>query len=228
MMIMINEIFKSVSGEAGHPYFPQGTFCAFIRFQGCNLRCEWPCDTVCSQEYGIGGMYMRTADIIQAVDGSRNVMITGGEPLLQRTELVHLVNALRGIGKQIQIETNGTYAPPDFGPAVTWVIDYKLPSSGMEFAMMKKEDFISALATGRAVIKFVYDDDADIERAISRIKVFTCVDKAKWSLNFAPFILSPTINGRAFSKKLMEKIYAENLQDYCIFSLQSHTILDLK
>ena len=38
-VLQVNSIFESISGEAG--FFQQGTWCTFIRLQGCNLRCSW-------------------------------------------------------------------------------------------------------------------------------------------------------------------------------------------
>lgn len=227
MQIKINEIFQSISGEAGHPNFPQGTFCTFIRFQGCSLRCNW-CDTPQSHDYYSDGQYMEIQDIVNAVSKANNIVITGGEPTLQQSGLTALINAFKGTGKKIQIETNGTHFPIDIDPSVTWVMDYKLPSSGMEFAMLSSQDIFTVLSRKDTVLKFVFNDVIDIEKALDKMKVLSGAGKTFWDINFAPFILSPTPHGKKFSKIFVEKIFEANLQNYCIFSLQSHKLLDLK
>ena len=82
-MLLINEIFKSISGEAGHPNFQQGTFCSFVRFQGCDLTCHY-CDTKQSWSMDAGEL-MAVAEILEKVSDTENIVITGGEP--QRQEL---------------------------------------------------------------------------------------------------------------------------------------------
>ena len=228
MQIKINEIFQSISGEAGHHSFPQGTFCTFIRFQGCNLRCAW-CDTRHSQDPD-GGQWMEIEDIVSAVGSNSNVVITGGEPLQQKEGLETLINILAYQGKKIQIETNGSFQPGRFNtaflPAITWVLDYKLPSSGMETLMMPLTPYFQQTFESRqAMIKFVFDDEKDIAAMLQVIGILTALPLL---FTKGRFILSPTENGRQFSKKVVEMVFEQNLQDYCIFSLQSHKILDLK
>lgn len=228
MQIKINEIFQSISGEAGHPNFPQGTFCTFIRFQGCNLRCGW-CDTRHSQDPD-GGQWMEIEDIVSAVGSNSNVVITGGEPLQQKEGLECLIDVLIGKGKNVQIETNGSFLPDKFNTeflsAVTWVFDYKLPSSGMGVLMMPIAPYFQqALRSGQAVVKFVFHDENDIDAMIHVMKLF--LDHLP-NLGFAPFIVSPTGFGRSFSRDAVKKIFEQNLQNHCVFSLQSHKILDLK
>lgn len=228
MQIKINEIFQSISGEAGHPNFPQGTFCTFIRFQGCNLRCTW-CDTPHSQDPD-GGQWMEIEDIVSAVGSNSNVVITGGEPLQQKEGLECLIDVLVGKGKNVQIETNGSFLPDRFNTEfelqVEWVFDYKLPSSKMELLMMPIAPYFQqALVAGRAMVKFVFHDEKDIDVMIHVMKIFLAHLPY---FGFAIFILSPTEHGRQFSADVVKKIFDQNLQNYCIFSLQSHKILDLK
>ena len=83
---------------------------------------------------------MEIEDIVSAVGSDSNVVITGGEPLQNQFPLECLIDALITKGKKVQIETNGSFLPyqfnNEFTPQVTWVFDYKLPSSGMELLMM--------------------------------------------------------------------------------------------
>lgn len=92
----------------------------FIRLQGCNLRCLWEnaagdisrCDTAHTSFEG-GSVNMVSAhDIMSVVKSNmgsmRHVVITGGEPFLQASQLIPLVRLLRNEDYHVTIETNGT------------------------------------------------------------------------------------------------------------------------
>jgi len=108
MSYRVNEIFVSLQGEG---YFT-GTPAVFLRFSGCNLRCDF-CDT-----HHDGFTEMTPADIIAKVKtfAPRHIVVTGGEPGLQIDSL--LVDLLHDEGFFIQIETNGTCRLPD---GIDWV-----------------------------------------------------------------------------------------------------------
>lgn len=124
----VSEIFRSLQGEGIHA----GTPTTFIRLQGCNLRCRW-CDTAYAQDPN-GGNDLTVSTIVEEVkrlssDGL--VCITGGEPLIH-LDFFELVNKLRYAGYRIHVETNGTIpiSPKAHYSIHSWVVDYKLPSSG--------------------------------------------------------------------------------------------------
>lgn len=104
--MVVAETFTSIQGEgtlAGVPSF-------FIRTSGCNLRCAW-CDTPYSS-WRPEGRRRGVEDLVAeaTASGRRHVVITGGEPLLQR-ELGRLTAALAAAGRHVTIETAGTAAP---------------------------------------------------------------------------------------------------------------------
>ena len=159
----INEIFYSISGECGE--FRQGSWVMFVRLAGCNLQCRW-CDTIRAQSPDIG-KEMTSAEVlteIQRVSGGRTsrVIITGGEPLVQLESVVELCQLLTPYLYSVQVETNGSIFPPDL--PVTWVMDYKLPSSGMMDRMLPIKSF-QALPIG-SWVKFVIADDKDYRQAV--------------------------------------------------------------
>ena len=106
----INEIFHSLQGEGFH----SGTPAVFVRFSGCNLRCEF-CDTQHQQ-----GTMMSLQDIMNEVNKYSDaplLVLTGGEPSLFIDE--EFVAALKtATGKLITIETNGTRELPQ---NIDWV-----------------------------------------------------------------------------------------------------------
>jgi len=104
--MVIAETFASIQGEgvlAGVPSF-------FIRTSGCNLRCAW-CDTPYTSWQPEGERH-RVRELLAAASaaGLRHVVVTGGEPLLQR-ELGELTRGLAANGHHITVETAGTVAP---------------------------------------------------------------------------------------------------------------------
>ena len=99
----IAEIFYSIQGEGKHLGVPS----VFVRTSGCNLRCTW-CDT----PYASWNPVQREMSIREVVTGvaaypSRHVVITGGEPMLQK-DLPELVESLTAMGRFITLETAGT------------------------------------------------------------------------------------------------------------------------
>lgn len=123
----IIEVFHSVQGEGPLT----GVRTSFVRTACCNLRCTW-CDTT----YSFGpGRERSVPSILREVAGhrTRNVCLTGGEPLLQ-SESVRLVQELSRRGITTLIETGGSLdvAPYLDFPRVVLSVDVKCPSSRME------------------------------------------------------------------------------------------------
>jgi len=104
--IRINEIFYSVQGEG----FWTGTPMVFVRFSGCNRRCNF-CDT--SHETFELMSIDTIVNEVKKYDACRTVLITGGEPFLQLAGIHALARALHSLGYSIHVETNGDfYVPP--------------------------------------------------------------------------------------------------------------------
>lgn len=104
--MVIAETFVSLQGEGGLA----GTPSFFIRTTGCNLRCAW-CDTPYTS-WQPEGQRRSVAELVAeaARAGQRHVVLTGGEPLLQR-EITALTAALADAGHHLTVETAGTVAP---------------------------------------------------------------------------------------------------------------------
>lgn len=122
MSYAVKEIFLTVQGEGGQA----GRVAVFLRFSGCNLwsgreqdRATAVCDFCDTDFVGFGPDGGRFADADALADrvaslwrgeGSRLVVCTGGEPLLQLDP--PLIAALKARGFEIAVETNGTIVAP--------------------------------------------------------------------------------------------------------------------
>lgn len=122
--LLITEIFYSLQGETSASGLPF----TFIRLTGCNLRCKY-CDTTYSFK---GGQQKSIESILNEVRKypTRNVLLTGGEPLLQRNTL-SLLMQLKELHYSVSIETHGEISIEKFSPHARIIMDAKTPSSGM-------------------------------------------------------------------------------------------------
>ena len=170
MKLNVQAIFSSIDGEE-NAFGGAGELTTFIRLKGCNLRCTY-CDTKYAQ--AVTQPNWMTADEVFKQVHFPKVTITGGEPMLQWRQLGLLVEKLLHKDCKITIETNGSVLLPPwlYGHEFNWVwthtkglryvVDYKLPSSGME-DKMNLETFKNLCPLD--VIKFVIEDEKDYKCA---------------------------------------------------------------
>jgi 7-carboxy-7-deazaguanine synthase len=123
-MLVVNEIYGPVAQGEGKS---AGLKVMFLRLSGCNLACSW-CDTPYTWNW-IGthfqhpdkydkkkevhrmdyhAVYKQLSGKCSELD---NLVISGGEPMLQQKELLPLLNLLSADHWWIEVETNGTIAP---------------------------------------------------------------------------------------------------------------------
>ncbi len=104
--MLVNETFVSLQGEGGLVGVPS----FFIRTAGCNLRCRW-CDTPHSSWRPEGERRSVAALVAEARAAAvDHVVVTGGEPLLQR-DICALTRQLQRAALHVTVETAGTVAP---------------------------------------------------------------------------------------------------------------------
>ncbi len=165
----ISEIYVSVQGETQYAGLP----CTLVRTTGCDLRC-----TYCDSEYAFYGGQELTLDEISAEVrrlGAPLVLLTGGEPMLQR-EIVALAERLLQEGYAVMIETSGAH-PVDMLPeAVVRIVDVKTPASGE--AHRVKWEVLEGLRS-RDAVKFVLTDEADYRWAAEAIRTHALGEKAE-------------------------------------------------
>jgi 7-carboxy-7-deazaguanine synthase len=156
----ITEIYKSVQGETQYAGLP----CTLVRTTGCDLRCTY-CDSAFAFH---GGRDMSLDEIKAEVDrlGAPLVLLTGGEPMLQK-ELPALAGRLLEGGYRVMIETSGSQ-PLDALPAdVVRIVDVKTPGSGESHRM--RWEALEGLRP-RDAVKFVLTSEADYRWATEVIR----------------------------------------------------------
>ncbi|HOI14089.1 MAG TPA: radical SAM protein [Methanoculleus sp.] len=202
--MIVSEIFRSLQGEGKS----QGRPCTFIRLAGCNLRCAW-CDTAYAWE---GGEVMSVTEVLDRVwlQNGKHICITGGEPLLQREEVLKLLEKFSLHGYTVEIETNGTRDFREMQRYASICMDVKCPSSG------ERSD-LSLLPhiTPRDCVKFVVADGNDL--------LYARAVMSRYDIRGEVFI-SP-VEGSDY-RAIADCIVKENLP--VRFQLQLHKILGVK
>lgn len=167
--LAVNEIFgPTFQGEGkllGQP-------CVFLRLAGCNLACSW-CDSKYTWDWDHydprqeihrmtwGAALKALLDL--AVDVTRHLVISGGEPMLQQANLLPLSRRLRdGYGWVVELETAGTIAPLDYSLASLFNVSPKLAHSGNPLEKRYHPEVLIAFRKSHlAVFKFVVQSPAD-------------------------------------------------------------------
>ncbi|MHA1732990.1 MAG: 7-carboxy-7-deazaguanine synthase QueE [Promethearchaeota archaeon] len=169
-----NEAFFSVQGEG----VDIGKFVFFVRFQGCNLSCEF-CDT----KRALSGAGNLTLEEVLGMVEVRppGVCITGGEPLLKPALLARLVEELVGRWErppEITLETNGTLLSAGFlSSTARHLANVVVSPKFDQFPRAKylevfREAFggLGVAGSGggpRVTFKFLLDQPGDLETALS-------------------------------------------------------------
>lgn len=99
----IMEAFYTIQGEGKNT----GKAAYFIRLAGCDVGCSW-CDV--KESWSAEAHPMQSVDQLLAEAArhpAKNVVITGGEPLMY--DLAPLTKALKEAGFYIMLETSGAY-----------------------------------------------------------------------------------------------------------------------
>jgi 7-carboxy-7-deazaguanine synthase len=189
----ITEIYASVQGETQYAGLP----CTLVRTTGCDLRC-----TYCDSAFAFYGGHEMTLDQIAADVaklGAPLVLLTGGEPMLQR-DMPALAARLLADGYRVMIETSGAHALDALPPEVVRIVDIKTPGSGESERM--RWDVLDTLGRQDAV-KFVLTDEADYRWAEDVILRLRLAERTE-------VLLSP-MHGRLAPEALVSWILRDRL-----------------
>lgn len=146
------EISETIHGELPYMGYP----CTLVRFKECNLTCFY-----CDADLKPKCREMTVKQIVEEVEklNQFDVLLTGGEPLLQGTDLIDLIQSLHPTYR-VAVETNGTIDPKICRPA-TVVMDVKLFDKKL---IEQASKWLGSLAVSD-VLKFVYWDEESFSRA---------------------------------------------------------------
>lgn len=188
------EIFLSIQGEGKSLGRPS----VFVRTSQCNLHCQW-CDTDYTWNFrGTPFKHRRDADpSYQKFDKAeqqialtpaevvpwvrkhacRNVVLTGGEPLIQQPALSELMRLLRDEdpGYRFEIETNGTFLPSaELDPLVAqYNVSPKLAHGGDPRSLRHNPEVLRHFAGDvRASFKFVVSGEADVDELLELVRSY--------------------------------------------------------
>ena len=196
------EIFHSIQGEGKSMGVPS----VFVRTSLCNLHCVW-CDT----DYTWNWVGTRFAHVNDGKAGYRkfdkknwlvecdrekvaamvadfkcpNVILTGGEPMLQQAALVTFMQTLRQKGQlyRFEVETNGTLVPkPDFDAAIDqYNVSPKLEHSGNTRTLREKSKALHFFSKSpKSNFKFVVDRPADVSEVLDLAQRYAIVPEKIW------------------------------------------------
>ncbi|MEZ4249092.1 MAG: 7-carboxy-7-deazaguanine synthase QueE [Polyangiales bacterium] len=165
--LVVSEVFDSVQGEGPSTGVPS----TFLRLGLCNLACTW-CDTAYTwdaRRFDLQEELRSRAleELAEELTGRAptNLVVTGGEPLLQADALDALVPTLT---QRIEVETAGTLAPSPalLARVAQWNVSPKLASSGNPETKRRRDDVLATFASiEHAYFKLVIADETDLEEA---------------------------------------------------------------
>lgn len=187
--LTINEIFYTIQGES----YLSGLPTVFIRLTGCHQRC-----TYCDTEYAFyEGTKMTIEAILEKIKDypCKNVLVTGGEPLLQK-DVVILMQSLLNKGYMVGVETSGNLDISHLPAEVVKIMDLKTPASGE----CDKNNYnnIKHLSSSDE-IKFVVMNETDVDWSLEMIHKKNIDKICRVSLSPTDRVLHPMI-----AKKILE------------------------
>jgi organic radical activating enzyme len=166
LAIPVIEIFESIQGEGKN----QGVLAVFLRLAFCNLRCSF-CDSKYTYE-NPSFEWKDPEEIFENIKNSKakNLVITGGEPLLWQKDLIPLIKRVK---KFIEIETNATIVPVSgFDRYINqYNVSPKLSNSGEEVTKRLNFNSLRWFAKNKkSVFKYVIDKEQDIKEVFEQMK----------------------------------------------------------
>jgi organic radical activating enzyme len=225
----IVEIFKSIQGEGIYTGVKQ----VFVRFFGCNMDCVW-CDTPEARKEMLSTQYeLSPEEVFHQIcllwDRCHSVCLTGGEPLLHKDFMRHLLPLLKEAGMTTYLETNAICYE-----ALTEVIngidiiamDIKLPSSTKKESFWHQhEEFLRCAVKKQVFIKAIISSTTEQKDIEKMVDLICSVDPTR------TLILQP--NSFELHNGVLERCF--EFQNYCMARLahvrilpQVHRLLNIR
>ncbi len=163
-------IFYSLQGEG----ITMGLPAVFLRLHVCNLRCVW-CDTYYTwnphtEEFWTESYELGVPEVVRQAEETwgcgrqevqKRLVITGGEPLLQKKLVDTLIQSMPEWC--IEIETNGTIMPTELQlEKVQLNCSPKLANSGCSDRARIKPDVLRTISRADSQFKFVVTNEKDV------------------------------------------------------------------
>jgi 7-carboxy-7-deazaguanine synthase len=196
------EIFHSIQGEGRSIGVPS----VFVRTSLCNLHCIW-CDTDYTWNWK-GTRFEHVNDakpgyqkfdkkqwivecevgaVAEIVAGFNcpNIILTGGEPMLQQPMLAALMQVLRekSPGFRFEVETNGTLLPkPEFEAAIDqYNVSPKLENSNNARKLREKPAALRFFSVSqKANFKFVLAEKRDLLEVLGLVRNYEIPVEKVW------------------------------------------------
>ncbi len=186
MMLYLVEHFYSIQGEGKYT----GTPSLFLRFGGCNMKCEgFGCKetsssgvevTGCDTVYAVNKEHFshswteikNVKELLNILDlyelpGAVDIVLTGGEPLIYANDTIFVafLNELHHNGHRICFETNGSldvdFLKYPIYKECIFALSVKLSNSGESFKKRVNGDIIYSLASNASEAFFKFSIDAE-------------------------------------------------------------------
>jgi len=208
-ILQVGQIYKTVHGEWPN----QGKVVTIVRLAGCDSACSY-CDS--KAFWKSKGKTATINDIINAANKlkTRNILLTGGEPLKQVKAFRLLKDFVRK-GFNVTLETDGSYPLKGIPSKVIKVMDLKTPQS-----KAKRKTLISNIKElkGKDVLKVVIASKKDYAWAKKFLKRYSSAIKSQ-------VVFSPVYD-KLCAKELSKLMIRDN-SDHRM-QIQLHKYLGLK
>lgn len=227
----LNTIYTTFQGEVNR--FGIGSPSIFVRLQGCHLRCYKKslgelCDTPealrkPTEKDEFDRIFAQIEKTAQET-GIKIITLTGGDPLWnEEADLVEFFTKLTDAGYYISVETSGTisWLPyTQISSNISWVLDYKLPSTGVKANICSKyfDSLHLRMLNKKDFIKFVVYDEADMEQTIKVVRVISETTNAKLAVG-------AYWGGKLSALDIFNRLKDEKLLDKTVMNFQVHKLI---
>lgn len=223
--LFVNEVFgPTFQGEGPST----GKRAHFLRLGLCNLKCTW-CDTAYTWDWkGESEMARANTDFqmgwskeqeavphapnlllakLRALGTAPLLVVSGGEPLLQRLALHEFLNYASHSTEytHVEIETNGTVSPGTlkFISSVAFNVSPKLVGSGNDDRRRNMDVLDEFAHTHKARFKFVLTGEEDLDEAVFLVSTLGIDPSRVWAMPEGTDLEAVVQGGRDMAQSIL-------------------------